>query len=84
MPDGDNPMTSSTTDDVIATVTGSVNDETLIMEDKDTGFDLISLIDMKKAANPKKGRRSGGARQKQGATDAKEARPKTSQTVTFV
>jgi len=36
------------------TVTGSMNDETLIMEDKDTGLDLSGLMDMRNMKKNKK------------------------------
>ena len=36
------------------TVTGSMNDETLIMEDKDTGLDLSDLMDMRNMKKNKK------------------------------
>ena len=41
--------------DYSITVTGSVNDETLIMEDKDTGLDLSELMDL---TNMKKSRKT--------------------------
>ena len=56
------------------TVTGSVNDETLIMEDKDTGLDLSELMDM---SNMKKNRKAMKQR------GEKESKVKET-TITFV
>ena len=42
------------------TVTGSVNDETLIMEDKDTGLDLSGLMDMTNVKRNRRGTRQRG------------------------
>eukprot|EP00795_Rhopilema_esculentum_P011950 gene11950-2523_t len=46
-----------------ATVTGSVNDETLIMEDKDTGLDLSGLMDMTNVKRNRKGVKPKGEKE---------------------
>ncbi len=55
-----NEQAASHSEEVIATATGSVNDETLIMEDKETGFDLSGFMGMDTAKKRRRGRQKGG------------------------